>query len=119
MKFNKYAVIFLSFVATVTVGAMLVFSGRETAQKDEKEVTIHQNNIEETEEPTSAPVIYEVRLEQGAVILYKVEGGIRTALESVEIDTGYYPDGDIKELTKGIAAYDEEEGYKILENFAN
>ena len=119
MKLNKYAVIFVSFVATVTVGAMLVFSNRESPEKDEKEVTLRQDDIEESEEPTNAPVYYEVRYEQSSVILYKVEDGIRTALDSVEIDAGYYPDSDIKELTKGIDAYDEEEGYKILKNFAN
>lgn len=119
MKLNKYAVVFVSCIAAVTVGAMLMFSRDEDAPKERKEVTLARDDIEKDPEPTDAASYYEVRLEENAVILYKVDAGIRTALDSVEIDTDYYPDSDIKELTKGITAYNVEEGYKILENFVN
>lgn len=119
MKLNKYTVIFVSCIAAVAVSAMLVFSGKESPAGEEKEVTRKQDNIEESAEPTEEPYLYEVRLEGNTVILYKTENGGRTPVDSVEIDVHYYPDSDIRELTKGIKAYNEEEGYKILENFVN
>lgn len=119
MKINKYTVLFVSFIAAVTVSTMLIFSDGEKTQKEEEEVTRRQDNIEESDPPTTEPVGYEVLLEDSRVTLYRLTGGEKTAIDSVEIDTNYYPDSDIKELSKGISAYNEEEGYKILENFAN
>ena len=51
--------------------------------------------------------------------MYRVDGESKTIIDSMEIEESYYPREDILELTEGITAYTVEEGYRILENYAN
>ena len=118
VNINKKMLIFVSFVAAVTTGVMIFYAKTDEEIKDNKEATVREENIEYVL-PTETPVSYAVCLEGDTVTLYLVDDGKRTKIDSVEIDRNYYPSEDIKALSEGITAYNIEEGFKILENFAN
>ena len=118
MNTSKKMLFFVSVVAVVTAGLMLYYSEDNKESKDEQQVIIHEENIAKSPADDDAPE-YVVCLEDSTVILYSITDGIRTQIDSVEIDTSYYPGEDIKSLTSGIPAYNIDEGFRILENFAN
>lgn len=115
---TKKMLIFVSLVGAVTAGAMIYFAGEEEGEGVENQVQITERSVEE-QAPTQNPEYFTICLEGEEVILYKVTSGDKIMLDSVKIDKSYYPTDDIEALTRGIVAYNKEEGYKILENFAN
>ena len=118
MNINGKMLIFVGLVAAVATGAMVYFSGDVQEKPQGRQVYMREENIkeQEVEEPKES---YQVSLVDGDVVLHSIKNGEKTEVERISIDVNYYPDEDIKELTKGITAYNVEEGYRILENFAN
>jgi len=118
MDINKKMMIFVSCVGLVATGVMLFYAGEREEVKEDKQVYVREENVEDTARGEEH-VFFEILLKDSTVTLFRIENGIRTQLDSLEIDINYYPDEDIRALTEGITAYNIEEGYKILENFAN
>ena len=84
-----------------------------------KSVLSHRIEEEETAEETPKTIIYKVMLEGRTLSLFEVDGDNKKRITSIEINPDFYPDEDISELKSGIEAYYMEDGYEILENFAN
>ena len=118
MNINGKMLAFVAVVAVVATGAMVYFAGGEQEKPKGQQVYVREENIRERKVEESKES-YQVSLVDGDVILYCIKNGEKTEVERIGIDVGYYPDEDIKELTRGIEAYNVEEGYRILENFAN
>ena len=118
MNINGKMLIFVGLVAAVATGAMVYFSGDVKEKPQGRQVYMREENIkeQEVEEPKES---YQVSLVDGDVVLHSIKNGEKTEVERISIDVNYYPDEDIKALTEGITAYNVEEGYRILENFAN
>ena len=117
MNINGKMLVFVGLVAMVTTGAMVYFSQEEKPKEKGRQVYVREDDVKEQAEDEAES--YQVLLVDGDVILYRIENGEKNEVERVGIDKDYYPDEDIRELTEGITAYNVEEGYQILENFAN
>lgn len=74
---------------------------------------------EQTEEKAPEIITYKVILTSNTLSLYEVNGEMKKLITSMEINPQLYPVEDIEKLKKGIEAYCKEDGYEILENFAN
>ena len=83
-----------------------------------KAVLQPETEVEE-EEVTPAVISYIVRLSDKMLSLYEVDGENQKVITSMEINPELYPKEDIKRLQNGISVAFKEEGYEILENFAN
>ena len=114
MNVNRKMLVFVAVVAAVATGTMLYFS-KEEEEPQKQQVYVREEKVEKQEEAE----YYRVSIVGEDVVLCRISDGESTEIERMEIDTDYYPEGDIQELTKGITAYNIEEGYGILENFAN
>lgn len=74
----------------------------------------------DTEDVHEVPALpYCVKLVNDTLSLYEYADGAEVPVKSITIDTEYYPYDDISALKDGIGAYTKEDGYEILENFAN
>ena len=73
---------------------------------------------EETEEEPQT-IYYIVKLEGKNLVLYEVDGDNKKNITSVTINPENYPEEDIVKLETGVEAGYKEDGYAILENFAN
>lgn len=83
-----------------------------------QETNVEEADMEEEEEPT--PVIYYlVKLEENTLFLYEVDGENYKQVTSLQINAENYPIEDISALKSGIEVYFKEDGYALLENFAN
>lgn len=118
MNVNGKMLVFVGLVAAITTGAMVYFSDNKEEKHQGRQVYMRETDIKEQEDDAEKE-FYQVLLVDGDVILYCIKNGEKTEVERISIDVDYYPDEDIKELSEGITAYNVEEGYSILENFAN
>ena len=85
-----------------------------------KPVLQPEMEIEEENEEVTPPVIfYIVKLSDKTLSLYEVNGENEKLITSMEINPELYPKEDIENLQKGISVTFKEDGYEILENFAN
>ena len=84
-----------------------------------KAVLQPETEIEEGKEDAPAVIFYVVRLSGKTLSLYEVNGENEKLITSMEISPELYPKEDIEKLKKGIPAAFKEDGYEILENFAN
>lgn len=115
--YNKL-LIFIACVCVAVTGIMFAFSKEKDTEQEKKQVYVREENIDKPED-TEPSVVYEVGIEENTVVLYSIKEDEKKKIDSVIIDRSYYPVEDIQELTEGIRAYNIEDGYKILENFAN
>ena len=120
----KYKDLFILLLAS---GA-LIFSGcgkkksEEKAKEDISGAVVRQNIVveeEESKEQTPAVIKYKVMLSGEKLSLYEVDGERKRLITSMDIDPELYPAEDVKRLKNGIEADFLEDGYEILENFAN
>ncbi|MBQ7751467.1 MAG: hypothetical protein IJR79_00650 [Clostridia bacterium] len=108
------------------VSALLLSScgKKKTAEKNSKSVpkpvSRSETEIEE-KKPVKAPQVihYTVKLSGKTLSLYEVDGEMQKVITSIEINPDFYPKEDIKNLENGITVQYKEDGYEILENFAN
>lgn len=84
-----------------------------------KTVTEPKTVEEEAEETAPSVILYTVILSGKALSLYEVNGENKKLITSIEINPEFYPKEDVEKLKRGIEAYCKEDGYEILENFAN
>ena len=83
-------------------------------------VTQTETETEEMpQEKTPRVITYTVKLSGKTLSLYETDGELQKVITSMEINPGFYPAEDIKGLEKGITVPCLEDGYEILENFAN
>lgn len=83
-------------------------------------VLSEETDIEDSPLPSPASAaVYSIKLSNDTLSMYEVSGGNEILVKSIIIDPSYYPPEDISELNAGIIAYTKEDGFEILENFAN
>lgn len=85
-----------------------------------KPVSRQKTEIEEKPAENPPQVIhYTVKLSGKTLTLYEIDGEMQKTVTAIEINPDFYPAEDIKNLEKGISVNCKEDGYEILENFAN
>ncbi|MBR4721290.1 MAG: hypothetical protein IK057_05965 [Clostridia bacterium] len=120
MKINRFFIPLLVIFAFLLCGC-----GRKKEDKKAQDVapkTVLSNTLEnddEMAEETPKIITYKVLLDEKVLSLYEVNGESKKLITKMEINPENYPETDIAELKKGIDAYCKEDGYEILENFAN
>lgn len=120
MKINRI------FIPMLLVSAVLLSGcGRKKEKAKTEDVapkTVLNNQVEVEEEAESGTpdvIYYKVILKKNTLFLYEMNGENKKLITSIEINPEYYPSEDIEKLKKGIDASFKEDGYEILENFAN
>lgn len=116
MKINRFFILTLAIcsVAATSCGKK---KQEEIPQKTVVTPVIQQEDDIEEEAPKI--ITYTVILKDKTLSLYEVNGENKKLITSIEINPEFYPDKDIAKLREGIEAYCKEDGYEILENFAN
>ena len=120
VKYRIYIVLLLTVSAIAFSGCGRKKEENENAENMSRAVL--RQETEETEEETEpAPTVisYSVKLVGKTLSLYEVNGENKKLINSIEINPEFYPSEDIERLRRGVEAYCLEEGYEILENFAN
>ena len=118
MKINRF------FVPAILLSA-LIFCGCGRKKEDAKtepltpKTVLNQNTEAEETEETPKIIYYKVVLNGTTLSLYEIDGESKKTVTSMEINPEFYPEEDISRLKNGIDAYCREDGYEILENFAN
>ena len=119
MKIDKLIVF-----AMLIFGVLLSSCGRKRENsKSEilppKQVSSLKAEQEEETEDLPQIITYSVILKDSTLSLYEVNGENKKRITSMEISPELYPKEDIERLKNGIEAFCLEDGYEILENFAN
>lgn len=113
------------FIPILLIFSVLLFScgkkkqGRITEEMMPKTVLNHRVEAEEEIEEAPKVITYKVILKDKTLSLFEINGEIKKLITAIEINPDFYPQEDIFNLEKGIDAYCLEDGYEILENFAN
>ena len=119
MKTDRFSIIIL-LICSLLLSAC---GGKKENSKTQAPVpkTVLNRTLEEEETENEEPKIitYRVILENKMLSLYEVNGESKKLITKMEINPEFYPAEDISKLKKGIEAYCMEDGYEILENFAN
>lgn len=120
MKINRFFIPMLLIFAFLLCGCGKKKENKKAELITPKTVLSHRlENDEETAEETPKIISYKVILDGKTLSLYEINGESKKLITSMEINPESYPESDISELKKGIDAYCKEDGYEILENFAN
>ena len=114
------------FISIFLISALLLSgcgkkkNATKSSESAPKPVSQPETEIEEkiSEKPPQI-ITYLVKLSGNTLSLYEVDGEIQKVITSIEINPDFYPKEDIKNLESGITVPYMEEGYEILENFAN
>ena len=120
MKIKRFLILLLFLLAFLLCGC-----GRKKEDKNAESVTpktvlSHRlENDEDKEVETPKIITYKVFLYDKTLCLFEIDGESKKLITQMEINPEIYPESDIAELKKGIEAYCKEDGYEILENFAN
>ena len=114
----------IQMTALLIVLASCGNNDNKNVQKEDsrRPVLSAETDIEETPDSTATPApapSYCIKLVNNTLSMYEVSGGTEILVKSILIDPSYYPSEDISELEGGITAYTKEDGFEILENFAN
>lgn len=119
MKINR-------FFITILLICTLLFSACGKKKENTKTEAIAPKTVssprleqEEAEKEVPKIITYRVILKNNMLSLYEINGEDKKLITSMEINPEFYPQDDISELKEGIEAYCKEDGYEILENFAN
>jgi len=120
VKYKKILIPILILSAVLLSGCGKKKETNQSCEPMPKEVLQPQTDIEEEAEEAAPPVIkYTVKLSGKTLSLYEVNGELQKLITSMEINPEIYPKEDTEKLKKGIEAYCKEDGFAILENFAN
>ena len=120
MKINKFFIPMLLIFAFLLYGCGKKKEDKKAQTETQKTVLSHRlENEEKVTEETPKIITYRVFLDDKILYLYEVNGDSKKLITQMEINPEIYPESDIAELKKGIEAYCKEDGYEILENFAN
>lgn len=114
----------IQMTALLIVLASCGNNDNKNVQKEDsrRPVLSAETDIEDTPDSTATPApapAYSIKLVNNTLSMYEVSGGTEILVKSILIDPSYYPSEDISELEGGITAYTKEDGFEILENFAN
>lgn len=120
MKINRFFTLLLLIFAFLLSGCGRKKEDKKAQVVTPKTVLSHRlENEEETAEETPKIITYKVFLYDKTLCLYEINGESKKLITKMEINPEIYPESDIAELKNGIEAYCKEDGYEILENFAN
>lgn len=120
VRYRKILIPILVLSAVLLSGCGRKKEGRQSREPMPKEVLQPQTEVEdETSEAAPSVIKYIVKLSGKTLSLYEVNGETKKLITSMEINPELYPNEDTERLKSGIEAYCKEDGYAILENFAN
>ena len=119
MKINRFLIPMLFICACILFACGRKKEKEENAAVTPKTVLSHKLEQEEEQEKEPEIITYKVILKDTTLFLYEVNGETKKLITSIEINPDFYPKEDIEKLKGGIEAYCKEDGYEILENFAN
>ena len=95
-------------------------NGSVRREESRRPVLAEETDIEDSPMPSPlSAAVYSIKLSNDTLSMYEVSDGNEILVKSIIIDPSYYPPEDISELNAGITAYTKEDGFEILENFAN
>lgn len=111
----------LQMTALMLVLASCGNKDNDSVQREEnrRPVLSEETEIEENTPSPLPATVYSIKLSNDTLSMYEVSGDNEILVKSIIIDPSYYPPEDISELNAGITAYTKEDGFEILENFAN
>lgn len=119
MKTDRFSLIILLICTLLPSACGKKKENVKAEQPIPRTVLSHRLEEEEIEEEEPKIITYRVILEENMLYLYEVNGEAKKLITKMEINPEFYPAEDISKLKKGIDAYCKEDGYEILENFAN
>lgn len=120
MKYKKALIPILLVSAVVLSACGKKKENRQLNNTVPKAVLSPEKEIEQEKEDIKPVVIfYTVRLTNKTLSLYEVDGENQKLITSMEIEPELYPEEDVEKLKDGISVAFKEEGYELLENFAN
>ena len=121
MKDKKYLIPILVVSVLLISGCGKKKNKEKASENTPKAVSeTYTEAVQETEEAAEPSVItYSVQLSEKTLSLFEIDGQNKKLVTSMEINPEFYPEEDIAKLEQGIEAYCMEDGYEILENFAN
>ena len=111
----------LQMTALMLVLASCGNKDNDSVQREEnrRPVLSEETEIEDNTPLPLPSAVYSIKLVRDTLSMYEVSDGTEILVKSIIIDPSYYPPEDISELNAGITAYTKEDGFEILENFAN
>lgn len=120
VKSKKILIPFLVMSVVLLSGCGRKKENQQSREPSPKAVLQPSQEVEDETEEISPPVIkYIVKLSGETLSLYEVNGDRYKLITSMEINPQSYPNEDVQRLENGIWADFKEDGYEILENFAN
>ncbi len=119
MKTDRFCLIILLICTLFLSACGKKKENKKAAVPQPKTVLSHRLEEEEIKEEEPKIITYRVILENETLSLYEVNGKAKKLITKMDINPEIYPAEDISKLKKGIEAYCKEDGYEILENFAN
>lgn len=116
----RFGVTILAYVLSAAlffgVGYM---SGSRNQKKQSVNSVINKTEAVSANAENEKDLSYRVKIENGRLYLYEIDGEEITSIAECEISESVYPSEDIKELMQGIDFRSKDEAQAMFENFSS